>query len=172
MGRSLRGLTTACAFGAAAVLGACTTAGTPAESVTVDESFTVAGGKFSTGGGINVAVDVREIGGKVGVCGAWTTTPQSVRSQPYNRDVLSAASVRADGVRLVQNLTFMARAPEGSRLSGRRAPCVVTDTAWQGAPGSVTVSIPRRIFDHDDSGEGEATAAVRFRQTEPAAGVL
>jgi hypothetical protein len=152
---------------AAGLLAGCTPGGQPAGTATVTEDYTVAGGTFSTGGGLYVAVRQREIDGRLGICGAWTKTPQSLRSEPHNRDVLSAGVVSLGGERVLSNLTFLTPHPEGTRLRGRQAACVVTDRAWQTGDGeaALSVTLPRRSFDHDASGEGEAMAAVRFRQT-------
>ena len=165
---------TAAILAAALLAAGCALPGPPAGTATVDESYTLAAGTFSTGGGLALAVGVREAEGRVAVCGAWRQGPQSVRSIRYNDDVLSSGIVRLGGVRLVQGLGFMTRHPVSSRLGGRRAACVLTGTPWsaEAAAAPVAVTLPRRQFEHDDSEEGGSTAAIRFRQTPPPAGVL
>jgi len=140
----------------------CAGPGEPAGGATITREYGVAGGTFSSGGGLYLAVALREIDGKIGVCGGWAHDIQSVLSYRYNEHVLDSGSVSAGGRVLVQDLTFMARHPVGARLLGRQAACVRTAQAWP-PQGDPVVRLPTRIFAVDaDKG---ASAGTRFRQT-------
>ena len=137
---------------AALALAGCTSPGVPAGTATVTDAWARAGGVWSSGGHLLVAAGVREDQGRVALCGAWTTTPQSVLSVRHNETVIEAGSARFRGVRLAQGLGFMARLPEGAPLAGATARCVRTEEPWQ--PGdearAVTVRLPHMAFEYDE----------------------
>lgn len=161
--RVVRAVTLAIALGA----GACAAPVTPAGGSRVAESYTVAGGQFTSGGGLYLAIEAREIDGRVGLCGAWTRSRQSALSRRHNDDVLSSGSVTLGGALLVQNLTFLRRHPIGTSLLGQQAQCVITGTPWQAGAETQTlrVHLPPRVFERD-LGERGAKGGTRFRQTE------
>ena len=137
---------------AALVLAGCTSPGVPAGTATVTDAYARAGGVWSSGGHLLVAAGVREDQGMVALCGAWTTTPQSVLSSRHNASVIEAGSASFRGVRLAQGLGFMAALPQGAPLSGATARCVRTATPWQ--PGDETrpvrVRLPHMAFEYEE----------------------
>jgi len=148
-------------------MAACTGPGVPAGSTTVTPDYVTAGGKFTSGGGIYLAAKQQNIGGRLGVCGAWTRTEQSTLSKFHNRHVLDSGIIYLDGERLVQNLNFMAQHKLGRRLGGRQAACVTTGRAWRPADADrrLVVRLPRRSFRIDADKGG--TDGTWFYQTAP-----
>ena len=136
----------------------------PAGFDTVDDSYAVGGGTWSTGGGITAVAGIEQRGGNAAVCGAWATDRQSTLSYPYNADVMATGSVYAGDTRLVQDLGFMQRVDRPADLAGAQARCVDTGIAWR--PEFVGMAprfeFPRfSIRDDDDLGGSDTT----FRQT-------
>lgn len=152
------------------LLGACVGAQV-AGTDTVGPGYVTGGGEWNTGGGISAVVRVLPRDGRVAVCGAWTTDRQSAVSLLFNEDVMAAASVYLAGSRLVQNLTFMARYPEGTEtLRGRSARCALTALTWQPrfAAAHPVLRFPRMVFPQDggDAMTAGSGDSVVFRQTE------
>ena len=64
-----------------------------AASAKLGPGAVLSGGEYSTGGGITVAIEPRDIGGKLGFCGVWA---QSTSMSAYTRR--AASSVLTKGV--------------------------------------------------------------------------
>jgi len=144
-------------------LGACTVPVEPAGTAPVTPDFARAGGTWSSGGAIEAAVGLVRADDRIAVCGAWTTTPQSILSKRHNDDVVEAGSVWLGGAPLVRGLGFMTRLPEGSPLAGATARCVRTARPWPegGVPGDPVVHLPRQAFEYDE----ESGPLAIFHQT-------
>lgn len=148
----MRLLTAAICLALSASAGACVGPTEPAGTVTIDDGFARAGGTWSSGGALLMAAGFRESGGRVAVCGAWTTTPQSVLSKQYNADVVAAGAVAVGGRHLVNGLGFMTRLQEDAQLEGATARCVATDRPWEPSLSTAlpAVYLPRMEFEYDE----------------------
>lgn len=152
---------------AASLMVAACTSHQPQGTTSVTPEFSTGGGEWSSGGGISVAVDLREQNGATVVCGAWTTDRQSVMSQDLNNDVMAVASVYGGNTRLVQNLSFMPRVPYARNLTGARANCVRTSESWRAefAEAGPRVRIPRYVHGLPADDQGGNGSMVVFRET-------
>lgn len=132
----------------------------------------VSGGTYSSGGGISVAVDLREQNGRTMVCGVWAQSrQQSTLTKGVEPRLLGSGSVQLDGTALVRGLLFMREVPPMADFSGQDAGCVLTDRPWRAGDETArpVVRIPRQLVYHDADEGG--TVIVRFVQTGPGAGV-
>lgn len=141
--------------------GACAQ-GARVEPQSVTPDYVIGGGEWDSGGGITVAARAFEQNGATVVCGAWATDRQSAVSAGLNENVMEAASVYAGGVRMVQNLGFMARTSYAENITGARANCIAVAHPWRAAfVASTRVEIPRQRFVLDD----QSNNSVTFRQS-------
>jgi hypothetical protein len=149
------------------VLAACTIGTGPAGSTRIQTGDAAAAGSFNTGGGIMLRAGLREVGGELAVCGAWSRDRQSGLSHFLNDDVLSSGIVFAGGDRLVQNLTFMTEVTTTDAMpdAGALAACVGTGRAWtlEDATRAVSIRLPQRRF--TDECDEDGCMPVVFRQT-------
>lgn len=133
------------------LLAACTVR-TPAGVAILGPNPAVAGGTFSSPGGISVAAEVREIGGKTGVCGVWSDSEnQSVLTRGISHRVLDPASVILGREAIVTGLQFLRKVPARRDYAGVEADCVVLERPWsaEDAARPVRINIPRQIVYED-----------------------
>lgn len=157
---------------AGGLLGAC---GIPQEAqvaAPLGADPVLAGGSYSSGGGLTVAVDVREAQGRTMVCGVWAeSAQQSILTKHKAKEVLDSGAVRLGDETLVRGLRFMAEVPPMADYAGQEANCAVIARAWQ--PGDaarrVAIGLPRQVVvvDSDEDGGG---VVVTFAPTGPGAG--
>ncbi len=121
----------------------------------------VAAGAISPyGDRLAVVAGLREIGGRVLLCGAWSG--DGFYARHYAADILGAGIASAGGRRLRQNLTFFLEAPGGPPGPGAPAGCAETGLA-PGAAGPVTLRLPAITVERDCDEMG--CDLTRFRQT-------
>lgn len=154
-----------------ALLAACTTV-TPTGGAPLGPGAVVSGGTYSSGGGITVAVDLREDRGRTAVCGVWAESrQQSVLTKHVEADLLGTGSIAADGTTLVRGLNFLARVDPAPDYTGLPANCVRSERPWRAGDQDLNpiVHIPRQVVLTEGGDEGSG-AHVTFRQTGPGAG--
>lgn len=154
----------------AGLLAACATI-TDTATARLGPDPVVSGGTYSSGGGISVAVDLREFQGKTMMCGVWAQSrQQSVLTKGVEPRLLGSGSVYLDDTVLVRGLLFMPEVAPAADYAGSEARCVVTERAWQvgDATRRPQIHIPQQVV-YTEGGElGNFT--VIFHQTGPAAG--
>ena len=159
----------------AGLLAACTTASMTTQPQVVARlgpDPVLAGGTYDSGGGITVAVDLRERDGRTMVCGVWAeSVQQSILTKHKAKGVLDTGAVGLGGETVLRGLRFMAEVPPMADYGGQEAHCAVTQRPWQpgDAARTVEVNIPRQVVHVEDDEEGGAFA-VRFKPTGPGAG--
>jgi hypothetical protein len=127
------------------------------------------GGSYSTGGGITVAAEIQEIGGRTALCGVWAESKrQSVLSKGRAPQVMGSGSAYLGGEVLQRGLLFMRKVDPAEIYEGMQGNCVVTGQPWQGAQ-PVQIRIPRQIVHREDDDIDGAGPIVLFRQTGPGA---
>lgn len=147
------------ATAAALILVGCTVS-VPAGKATLGPAPVVAGGTYTSPGGLSVAVEAREIGGRTGACGVWAeSVRQSVMTRGAARQVLDSGAVVLGGEAVVQGLGWLRQVEPAESYGGMEGNCVATDRPWQ--PGDaakpVRVVIPRQVVFNDlDGGFGES----------------
>ena len=115
------------------------------------------GGKYSTGGGISVAADMRERGGQTLICGVWAQSEQqSILTKGRAGEVLARGSVQLDGSQIAQDLSFMQEVPPVADYSGSTANCRQIDRPWQAGDEnrSLSIRIPRHVVHREFDGVG------------------
>ncbi|MEM7732107.1 MAG: hypothetical protein AAF280_04905 [Pseudomonadota bacterium] len=117
-----------------------------AASVTLGPGAVIAGGEYTTGGGLTVAVEPRPINGKLGLCGIWAQSdPMPVYTRRAASTVLAKGVVQIDGQTVTRNLNFLNRVRPAESYAGAPTGCMVVNRAWTGDPTArMTVRIPRQ----------------------------
>jgi hypothetical protein len=158
------------ALGLIAALGACGPSTTTSTGATrLGQSPALSGGSYTTGGGITIASELRQINGMTGICGAWSESEaQQIFTKGSASDVLASASIFVGGQKLLQNLQFMRKVVPTADYSGVEANCVTTRRPWQ--PGDEArkpqVRIPQQKVYTERRG---GTVVVLFNPTGPGA---
>lgn len=144
---------------AALALGACSP-NMPAGTATLGADPVLGGGTFTSPGGITVAVELRNIAGKTGVCGVWAeSVNQSVMTRGSGRKILDSGGVTLGDEGVAQGLTFLAKVAPATSYAGAEANCVTTDRPWQVGDDArdVRIILPRQVVFNDlDGGFGES----------------
>lgn len=142
------------ATAAALVLAGCTVS-TPAGRATLGPAPTVAGGTYTSPGGLSVAADVREIGGRTGACGVWAeSVRQSVMTRGAARQVLGSGALVLGGEAVVQGLDWMQKVDPAESYAGMEGNCVVTERPWTASDAAkpVQIILPRQVVFNDLDG--------------------
>lgn len=158
---------------ALAGLAACSTA-MPAGTATLGPNPVVGGGTYTSPGGLSVAVDVQNIGGKTGVCGVWAQSKsQSVVTRGRARQVIGTGAVVLNGETLVNGLLFLKEVEPAASYSGQTGNCVVTERPWSAQDNArrAKIIIPRQVVYQDIDGGPDAGIGltVVFRPSGPSA---
>ncbi|MDR9394289.1 hypothetical protein [Roseovarius sp. SYSU LYC5161] len=164
-------------FAVAALLAALGLAGCAGMPPTSDSRLgpapALSGGNYTSGGGLSVATDLREVDGMTAVCGAWAQSEQqSILTKHAASRVLQTGTVYIGDERLLTGLTFMKEVPPTADYAGSPATCALTGRAWQPGDGDrqVKVRIPRQIVHREIDDQGGVGFIVYFRPDGPGAG--
>ena len=132
----------------------------PAGKATLGQNLALGGGTFTSPGGISVAVDARNIGGRTGICGVWAESiNQSVMTQRSAPKILDSGGVSMSGEGVAQGLGFLRQVDPAESYAGLQANCITTDRAWRTGDEArpLKVHFPRQIVFNDlDGGFGES----------------
>lgn len=155
------------ALAAVLALSACATAGLFPQVIGADriaEGDALAAGDFSDARVVEVAAGLRNIEGRLAVCG--TARPDGRSDFLHVKAALGAGYVVADGVTLVQNLDYFRRAPQEGPMAGQPAACADAGRDWQpsDAGAAVTIRLPRVVVERDCDVPYGGCTIWRFRQ--------
>ncbi|WP_324753872.1 hypothetical protein [Roseovarius sp. Pro17] len=132
----------------------------PAGQATLGPTPTLGGGTFTSPGGISVAVDARNIGGRTGICGVWAESiNQSVMTRNSAPKILDSGGVTMAGEAVAQGLKFLRQVKPATSYAGMQANCITTERAWRAGDEArpLKVHFPRQIVFNDlDGGFGES----------------
>ncbi|MBZ8118816.1 hypothetical protein KUD11_09160 [Roseovarius sp. LXJ103] len=133
---------------AALALGACAVAA-PQGTRTLGSDLAVGGGTYNSPGGLSVAAEVQNIGGKIGVCGVWAQSEsQSVLTKFSAKNVLAKGVVLLNNEVILRGLDRLAEVPPAPSYVGQMGNCFVTEAPWTGG-GEARISIPRQVVGRD-----------------------
>ena len=157
---------------AVAALSACV-APAPTVSTRLSNNPTLSGGTYTSGGGITIAAELRQIDGQLALCGAWAQSRrQSVMTKHVEHRLLQTGVALVNGQRVRGGLGFMNEVDPMADYSGAEANCVSTGQLWQAAHSSapVRIEIPRQVVFRDDTDVFGGGFYVLYRHTGPGAG--
>jgi hypothetical protein len=131
------------------IVSGCEGRGEKTGQISIDNSFTTSGFGWVDGSLVYIFLKARENQGKVEVCAAYMPLKKNTGDTfEYNREVLAAASVTVNGVRVMHGLAFANPLAEMDDVFGQPATCARGAADWKPsyARGSVEVKIPRMRF--------------------------
>ena len=140
-----------------------------AEPVRLGPDPVLGGGEYSTGGGITVAVELRNWAGQTGLCGVWA---ESERLTAYVRRkgnrVLAKGSIALNGRMLTHDLGFLNQVAPADSYAGAEAGCVRLDRPWRAADRSarLDVRLPRQELVFGRNGRKSGGLRIRFGPSE------
>lgn len=105
------------------------------------------GGEYTTGGGLTVAMETRNIAGNLALCGVWAqSASMSVYSRRAAPRVLAKGVARLNGQVIARNFGFLNRVAPAENYAGSTATCIVLNRAWraQDATTRLELRIPRQ----------------------------
>ena len=135
-------------------------------TVKLGPSPVLGGGEYSTGGGVTVAVELRNWAGKTGLCGVWA---ESERLTAYVRHkgnvVLRKGSIALGNEVLTHNLNFLEQVAPSQSYAGAPAGCVRLSRDWRAGDANrrLMVRIPRQELHFDRNGTKGGGLRVTFR---------
>lgn len=143
-------------LGLAVLLAACATQG-PVERHPLGPDPVISGGTYDSGGGVIVAVDLRESQGRTMVCGIWAEGEgQASLTRGPKTEVLGSGSVYLGREVVVRGLGFLREVPRAEGYAGAPAGCVLTGRPWRAedATRRPVVRFPRKdiYLDAEDVG--------------------
>lgn len=128
----------------------------------------IGGGEYSTGGGITVALEMRNMTGRTGLCGVWADSAQlSVYVRRAAPRVLAKGSVALDGRVITHDLGFLKRTASADSYAGALAGCTRLKRPWQPGDGSgrLEIRIPRQQVHIGQNGGKKGGPRITFRDT-------
>ena len=155
-------------FLSAVILNACT-ATVPAGVTRLAGDVSLSGGKYTSGGGLTLATEVREQAGQTLVCGAWAQSKQqSILTKGQAHKVLDGGTIYLGDEAVARGLSFLAEVPPSQDYAGQEANCVLTERLWQTGDEAKTVQarFPRLLVYIDADSGG---VSVYFIPGEPSA---
>ncbi len=103
-------------------------------TTTMSSNAKVAEYTFKPFGAIQVAVMIKDIGGKTAVCGMWSETERlqaHVRASNLPRRGRANTTVEVGDRRLIKGLGFMAEVAPEDFVAGTTVNCQVTNVPWE-----------------------------------------
>ncbi len=129
------------------------------------------GGRYSSGGGLTVAAEVRQINGMTALCGVWAESEQqSALTRQKGLGVVQTGTALLGGEVIRSSFGFMNKVPRADGYTGQPANCIVTERPWQPADDSKALSLrfPNLVVHREKDGL-DPGPVVTFKQTGPEA---
>ncbi|PVA11210.1 hypothetical protein DC366_05495 [Pelagivirga sediminicola] len=128
----------------------------PAGTAVLGDNPALGGGTFTSPGGLTVAVDARNIGGRTGICGVWAESiNQSVMTRNSGPRILASGGVVLGGEAVAQGLGFLRNVDPATSYAGLEANCITTERAWRAGDEAreLRIILPRQIVENQLDGD-------------------
>lgn len=125
--------------------------------VRLSSAATVTGGRYTSGGGLRVAVEVVPLRGRAHLCGAWSALPGGVaQTEAVGRALLREAHVTLGARRLDVDPGALRRVRAWGDYTGTHANCLDTGIAWHPslAGKALRVHLPARVVHRNTTPTG------------------
>lgn len=116
--------------------------------VRLSPAATVTGGRYTSGGGLRVAVEVAPVNGRAHLCGAWSDLPGQVpQTEGVGRMLLRAAQITLGGRALDLDAGELRRVRARDGHGGTHANCLDTGLGWHPslARDALRLTLPARV---------------------------
>jgi len=131
--------------------------------VRLSPAATVTGGRYSSGGGLRVAIEIVPEGRRARLCGAWSDLPGQVpQTEAVGRALLREAHVTLGARRLDVDPGALRRVRARGDYVGTHANCLDTGLGWRPALAGerLRLHLPERVVYRDSSAAG--AQVIRF----------
>ncbi len=131
--------------------------------VRLSPGATVAGGRYSSGGGLRVAAEIVPVNGRAHLCGVWSELPGQVpQTEAVGRALLREAHATLGGRRLAVDPGDLRRVRARDDYTGAHANCLDTGLGWQPvlARERLRLHLPARVVYRSTTPEG--AQVIRF----------
>ena len=132
-------------------------------TVPLSPAATVAEGRYTSGGGLRLAVEIAARNGQAVLCGAWSDLPgQVAQTDPLGRMVLREAEVTLGARRLDVDPGAFRRVPAWRGAAGATANCLSTGLEWSPdmARARLSVALPSLVVYRNTTPRG--SQLIRF----------
>lgn len=129
------------------------------------------GGRYSSGGGITVAAEARNLNGMTALCGVWAESKsQSALTRQKGLFVVQTGTALLGGEVIRSSFGFMKKVPAAETYTGQPATCIVTERPWQTGDDAKPLSLrfPSIVVHRERDGLKQGPV-VTFKQTGPEA---
>lgn len=137
---------------------------------TLGSNLVVDGGKYTSGGGLTIAAELRNNQGRTMLCGAWAQSrQQSILTKNVENKVLGVAAFFAGNERIHTGFVFMNEVAPAASYVGQQANCITLERPWRPEyANNGRMRIPRVLVYGDFDPFGDPS--VYFIQEGPRAG--
>ncbi|MFU8776839.1 MAG: orotidine 5-phosphate decarboxylase [Roseovarius sp.] len=132
-------------------------------TVTLSGAAQVVEGRYSSGGGLRLAAELRPINGRAHLCGVWSDLPgQDPRTEPLGREMLRRSSVTLAGREITRDLGNLRRVPLRRGYDGAQATCLDLGQRWHAnqASAPLTLHLPDMLVYRSTTPKGQTL--IRF----------
>lgn len=120
-------------------------------------------GRYSSGGGLRLAAELRPIAGRAHLCGVWSDLPgQDTRTEGLGREMLRRSSVTLAGREIARDLGNLRWVSLRRDYSGAQASCLDLGQPWRAglADAPLTLHLPETVVYRSTSPKGQSL--IRF----------
>lgn len=111
-------------------------------TVPLSDTVQVVQGRYSSGGGLRLAAELRPIDGRAHLCGVWSDLPgQDARTQGLGREILRRSSVTQAGREIARDLGNLRWVSLRRTYTGAQATCLDLDQPWQAEQAQTPLSL-------------------------------
>lgn len=120
-------------------------------------------GRYSSGGGLRLAAELRPINGRTHLCGVWSDLPgQDARTEGLGREILQRSHVTQAGRKISDDLGNLRRVRPRGDYSGAEATCLDLGTPWhpEQARAPLSLHFPDTVVYRSTNRKGQTV--IRF----------
>ncbi|EAQ23671.1 hypothetical protein [Roseovarius sp. 217] len=120
-------------------------------------------GRYSSGGGLRLAAELRPINGRAHLCGVWSDLPgQDTRTEGLGREMLRRSSVTQAGREIARDLGNLRWVSLRRDYTGAQASCLDLGQPWRAglAEAPLTLHLPETVVYRSTSPKGQSL--IRF----------
>ena len=115
-------------------------------------------GRYSSGGGLRLAAELRPVGGRAHLCGVWSDLPgQDPRTEGLGREMLRRSRVTQSGQEIARDLGNLRWVTPRRDFAGAEATCLDLGTPWRAdqARAPLTLHLPETVVYRSTTPKGQ-----------------
>ncbi|MBW4973252.1 orotidine 5-phosphate decarboxylase [Roseovarius mucosus] len=120
-------------------------------------------GRYSSGGGLRLAAELRPINGRAHLCGVWSDLPgQDAQTEGLGREILRRSHVMQSGQEIARDLGNLRRVSARGDYTGAEASCLDLKQPWRAEQAEVplTLHLPDTVVYRSTTPKGQTV--IRF----------